>query len=174
MSSDEPLFLSRPFLGKAPSWRGNRPLMNNEPGQALARAIVDTIREPLLVLDNDLRVVLASRSFYMTFKMARQNVQGLSVFALGDGQWNIPELRSLLETIVPQHAVLEAFEVEQEFVGIGRRTMLLNARKVFYEENSHAMILLAIEDVTGQRAAEREMNELLREKEVLLQEMQHR
>jgi two-component sensor histidine kinase len=174
MSFDKPLLLSQPFLEKAPSWRSNRPLMNNEPGQALARAIVDTIREPLLVLDNDLRVVLASRSFYMTFKTARQDVQGISVFALADGQWNIPELRSLLQMIVPQHAVMEAFEVEQDFVGIGRRTMRLNARKVFYEGNSNAMILLAIDDVTGQRAAEREMNELLREKEVLLQEMQHR
>src|SRR4051812_9751037 len=89
MSLEEPLFLSRPFLGKAPSWRSNRPLMSNEAGQTLARAIVDTIREPLLVLDNDLRVVLASRSFYMTFKMAREDVQGRSVFELGDGQWNI-------------------------------------------------------------------------------------
>ena len=77
--------------------------------------------------------------------MNRQDVQGRPVYALGDGQWNIPELRRLLENIAPQHAVMEAYEVEQDFSGIGRRTMLLNARKVFYEENSHTTILLAIE-----------------------------
>jgi chemotaxis protein methyltransferase CheR len=125
-------------------------------GRALAQAIVDTIREPLLVLDKDLRVVTASRSFYLTFKMERLDVQGRPVYALGDGEWNIPELRSLLEHIAPQHGVMEAYEVEREFSGIGRRTMLLNARKVFYEGNSHTTILLAIEDITARRSKERE------------------
>ena len=150
------------------------PFIDIDDGRALAEAIVDTIREPLLVLDKNLRVVLASRSFYLTFNMDRQDVQGRPVYALGDGQWNIPELRSLLEEIVLQHAVIEAYEVEQDFSGIGRRTMLLNARKVFHEGNSHSTILLAIEDITERRAAERELNSLLQQKEVLLQEMQHR
>jgi PAS domain S-box-containing protein len=143
-------------------------------GRALAQAIVDTIREPLLVLDRDLRVVTANRAFYLMFRMNRQDVQGRPVYALGDGQWNIPELRLLLESIAPQHAVMEAYEVEQDFSVIGRRTMLLNARKVFYEENSHTTILLAIEDITERRAKERELKELLQQKDVLLQEMQHR
>ena len=143
-------------------------------GRALAQAIVDTIREPLLVLDKDLRVVTANRSFYSTFRMQRQDVQGLPVYALGDGQWDIAELRSLLSDIAPQHAVMEAFEVEQEFAIIGRRTMLLNARKIFYEENAHTSILLAIEDITERRAMERDLTELLEQKDVLLQEMQHR
>jgi two-component sensor histidine kinase len=165
---------SRPFREKTSALPDNQPFAEIEDGRALAQAIVDTIREPLLVLDKDLRVVLASRSFYTRFKMDRQDVQGRPVYALGDGQWNIPELRSLLETIVPQHAVMEAYEVEQDFFGIGRRTMLLNARKVFFEGNSRTTILLAIEDITERRAAEREMEELLQQKEVLLQEMQHR
>ena len=143
-------------------------------GRTLAQAIVDTIHEPLLVLDEDLRVVLASRAFYTGFKMHRHEVQGRPVYALGEGQWNIPELRSFLETIVPQHAVMEGYEVEQDFFGIGRRKMLLNARKVFNEADSRTTILLAIEDITERRVAEREMKDLLQEKDVLLQEMQHR
>jgi two-component sensor histidine kinase len=143
-------------------------------GHALAQAIVDTIREPLLVLDKDLRVVTANRSFYLTFRMQRQDVQGLPLYALGDGQWDIPELRSLLADIAPQHAVMDAFEVERDFAVIGRRIMLLNARKLFYEDNGHTTILLAIEDVTERRAMERELKALLEQKDVLLREMQHR
>jgi PAS domain S-box-containing protein len=148
--------------------------MDIEGGNVLAQAIVDTVREPLLVLDEDLHVVTANRSFYLTFGMHPRDVQGRPVYALGDGQWNIPELRLLLETIAPQHAVMDGYEVEQEFAGIGRRTMLLNARKVFYEKESHTTILLAIEDITERRAKERELQELRQQKEMLLQEMQHR
>jgi two-component sensor histidine kinase len=140
----------------------------------LAQAIVDTIREPLLVLDQQLRVVTANRSFYLTFRMQRQEVQGLPVYALGDGEWDIRELRSLLSDIAPQHAVMDAFEVERDFAVIGRRTMLLNARKLFYVENGHTTILLAIEDITDRRAMERELKTLLEQKDVLLHEMRHR
>jgi chemotaxis protein methyltransferase CheR len=93
---------------------------------------------------------------------------------LGDGQWNIPTLRFLLENIAPHHTVMEGYEVEREFPGIGRRSMLLNAREVVSQRNARKLILLTIEDVTERRAAEREMAELLRHKEMLLQEMQHR
>jgi PAS domain S-box-containing protein len=151
-----------------------RPIIDIDDGHALAQAIVDTIREPLLVLDKDLRVVTANRSFYLMFGMNRQDVQGRPVYALGDGQWNIPELRLLLENIAPEHTVMEAYEVEQDFYGLGRRIMLLNARKVFYEDNFHTTILLAIEDITERRAKERGLDELLQHKEVFLQEMEHR
>jgi len=140
----------------------------------LAQAIVDTIREPLLVLDKDLRVVAASRSFFLTFKMNRQDVQGRAIHALGNGQWDIPQLRLLLERILPQHSVMEGYEVDQDFSGIGRRTMVLNARTVFYEKHDHGLILLSIEDITERRITERSLAELLEQKEVLLQEMQHR
>ena len=149
------------------------PLAPDE-GHGLAQAIVDTIREPLLVLDKDLRVVTANRSFYLTFKMQRQDVQGLPVYALGDGEWDIPELRSLLSDIAPRHAVMDAFEVERDFARLGRRTMLLNARKLFYEDSGHTTILLAIEDITERRAMERELKALLEQKDVLLHEIQHR
>ncbi len=141
---------------------------------ALAQAIVDTIRDPLLVLDEHLRVVTANRAFHQTFRMNRQEIQGRPVYGLGDGQWDIPELRLLLEEVAPQHAVMEAYEVERDFPIIGRRSMLLNAREIFNQRNTHKLILLAIEDVTDRRAAEREIAELLQQKETLLQEMQHR
>jgi len=147
--------LEHPFTAHV-SAELNRHLFDDvDDGPALARAIVDTIREPLLVLDKELRVVTASRSFYLMFGLRPEDVYSRPFYALGDGQWNIPELRSLLENIAPQHGVLEAYEVERHFSGIGRRTMLLNARKVFYEGNSHATILLAIEDITERRAADR-------------------
>jgi PAS domain S-box-containing protein len=149
-------------------------LIDMDDGRGLAQAIVDTIREPLLVLDKDLRVVTANRAFYRMFWMNRQDVQGRPVYALGDGQWNIHELRLLLGSIAPQDAAMEAFEVEREFSHIGRRTMLLNARKLFYEKHSHTTILLTIEDITERRTKERELEELLSQKDLLLVELQHR
>jgi hypothetical protein len=135
---------------------------------------VDTIRDPLLVLDQDLRVVSANRAFCQTFRMTRQNIEDYAFYALGDGQWNIPALRCLLENIPPHHTVMEGYEVEREFPGIGRRSMLLNAREVVGQRNARKLILLTIEDVTERRAAEREVAELLRQKEMLLQEVQLR
>jgi two-component sensor histidine kinase len=143
-------------------------------GRTLAQAIVDATREPLLVLDADLHVLTANRSFYLTFRMKHQDVEGRPIYALGDGQWNVPELRLLLENIATHQAVMEAYEVEKNVSGLGRRTMLLNARKVFYQHNGHGTILVGIEDVTERRAKEREVKELLNQKDILLQEMQHR
>jgi two-component sensor histidine kinase len=142
--------------------------------RALAQAIVDTIREPLLVLDPDLRVVAASRSFYLKFHAEPQFTQGLLLGALGEGQWDLPALRAQLERIAPDKSVLEDYEVELDFPHLGRRTLLLNARKVFYEGNHSGNILLAIEDVTERRLVERERDDLLRQKDLLLEEMQHR
>src|SRR4029079_10439590 len=99
--------------------------------------------ERLLVLDKDLRVVAPSRSFFLTFKMNRQDVQGRPIYALGNGQWDIPELRLLLDRILPQHTGMEDYEVELDFATIGRRTMMLNARTVFYEGKGQALILLS-------------------------------
>jgi chemotaxis protein methyltransferase CheR len=145
-----------------------------EEARAFAQAIVDTVREPFLVLDKDLRVLAASRSFYSAFRVSPEDTQGRLLYALGDGQWDIPKLHLLLEKIVPEHDVMEGYEVEHEFPGLGHRTMLLNARKVFYERGSHTTILLGIEDVTGQRVLEREKDELLRQKDTLFEELQHR
>jgi chemotaxis protein methyltransferase CheR len=141
---------------------------------ALAQSIVDTVREPLLVLDNGLRVVAASRAFYSTFKVQPESTQGRLLFTLGDGQWDIPKLRVLLEQIIPERGVMENYEVEHEFPDIGLRTMCLNARQVVYKAGAESTILLGIEDVTERRILEREKDELLRQKEVMLKEMQHR
>ena len=141
---------------------------------ALAHAIVDTVREPLIVLDKDMRVVAASRSFYLKFKVNPDNTEGKLLYELGDGEWNIPKLRLLLEKIIPEHGTMEDFEVEHEFSELGHRTLCLNARQVFYEVGLHTNILLSIEDITGRRVLEREKEELLRQKGVLLEELQHR
>jgi two-component sensor histidine kinase len=135
---------------------------------------VDTIREPLVVLDHNLRVIAASRSFYLKFRVNREATQDKLLYELGDGQWDIPKLRVLLEKIIPEQGEMENYEVEHEFPGLGYRTMCLNARQVFYEGNSPATLLLGIEDITEKLTLEREKDELLRQKDVLLEEMQHR
>jgi chemotaxis protein methyltransferase CheR len=156
------------------AWPNSPLLVDLDEAHPLAQAIVDTIRDPLLVLDQDLRVVTANRAFYQAFRMNLQDIHGRPVYGLGDGQWDIPELRLLLEGVAPQHAAMEAYEVERDFPLIGRRSMLLYARELINQKNSRKLILLSINDVTDQRAAEREIADLLQQKETLLQEMQHR
>jgi two-component sensor histidine kinase len=126
-------------------------------------------------------VLAASVSFYRTFKVEPEQTQGRLLYSLGDGQWDIPALRVLLETIIPKQAAMDGFEVEHDFPGLGPKTMLLNARQVVYEDSSNTRILLAFTDVTVRRDIERHKEqlleraeELLRQKDVLLQEMQHR
>ena len=141
---------------------------------ALAQSIVDTVREPVVVLDKGLRVVAASRSFYSAFKVSPEETQGRLFYALGDGQWDIPKLRVLLEKIIPEHGVMEDYEVEHEFPNLGRRTMRLNARQVFYEGGADTTILLGIEDVTERHMLDRQKDERLEQKDTLLDEIQHR
>jgi two-component sensor histidine kinase len=140
---------------------------------ALAQAMVDTVREPLIVLDKDLRVVAASRSFYVKFTTDPDDTHGKHFYELGGGEWDIPQLRLLLEKIIPDHGAMDEYEVEHEFPRLGRRVMLLNARIVRYAK-AHTNILLGIEDITIQRDHEREKDDLLRQKGVLLDEVQHR
>jgi two-component sensor histidine kinase len=140
---------------------------------ALAQAIVDTVREPLVVLDKDLRAIAASRSFYVKFSTNPGDTRGKHFYELGNGEWDIPRLRLLLEKIIPDHGTMDDYEVEHDFSRIGRRVLLLNARIVLYEK-AHENILLSIEDVTVQRALERDKDELLRQKDVLLDEIEHR
>jgi two-component sensor histidine kinase len=126
------------------------------------------------VLDKELRVIAASRSFYSTFKVSPEDTQDRLLYALGDGQWDIPKLRILLEKIIPEQGVMEDYEVVHEFPALGHRTMCLNARQVFYEGGTDTTILLGMEDVTERRVLEREQDELLRKKDGLLEELQHR
>lgn len=152
-----------------------------EDANILAQAIVNTIPEPFLVLDDTFHVLTASRSFYATFNVDPEQTRNCLLYDLGNGQWDIPALRVLLETIIPKKTSMDGFEVEHDFPGIGRKTMLLNARKVIYDNSPNATILLAFSDVTTRRAVENEKQgllerteELLRQKQVLLQEMEHR
>ena len=152
-----------------------RPLIIDlDEASTLVEAIVATIGDPLLVLDQSLRVVAANRAFYRTFNLGRLDIRGRPVYGLGDGQWDIPALRLLLEEVGSRHSVMEAYEVEQDLPLVGRRSLRLNAREVFNRRNTHKLILVAIEDVTDRCAAERVMATLLQQKEILLQEMRHR
>ena len=141
---------------------------------ALAQSIVDTVREPILVLDKGLRVIAASSSFYSSFRVWPEDTQGRLLYTLGDGQWDIPKLRVLLEQIIPQHGAMTHYHVEHEFPDLGKRTMVLNARQVVYKAGAEDSILLGIEDITERRILEREKDELLRQKDVMLSELQHR
>src|SRR5579871_6111795 len=114
-------------------------------------AIVDTVREPLLVLSNDLRVVTASHSFYQTFAVRPPETIGRFVYELGNNQWDIPKLRKLLEEVLPTEKSFHDFEVIHEFPSIGMRVMLLNGRKLWRQGNTGEHILLAIEDITERK-----------------------
>ena len=117
----------------------------------LAESIVNTVREPLIVLDAASKVISASRSFYENFKVAPQDTVGRQLYELGNRQWDIPKLRELLETELPAKQVIEGFDVEHDFPVIGKRKMLLNARRITGKADGAQMILLAIEDVTNRK-----------------------
>ena len=119
-----------------------------------AENIINTVHEPLIVLDGDLRVVKASQSFYDFFKVNPAETIGILIYNLGNNQWDIPKLRELLETILPQKTSFNNYEVEHVFPAIGRHIMLLNARKVQTDPGSEHLILLAIEDITQHKLAE--------------------
>ncbi len=121
--------------------------------QKLCAEILGTLREPLLVLDQDLRVVLANRAFLATFQVSKEETEGSRVFDLGDRQWDVPELRPLLEEVLSRGTSFEDFEVTLDFPTLGRRTLRLNARRLRGEGNEAELILLAFEDVTTPRAA---------------------
>ena len=120
-----------------------------------AQDIIDTVRDGLIVLDADLRIVSVNRSFCVMFDVVAERAMGQKLYDLGDGQWDIPELRRLLEEIVPTASTVEAYDVEHDFPDIGRRVMRLNARKVFGSEN-HTQFVLAIDDVTDAVIAQRD------------------
>jgi PAS domain S-box-containing protein len=127
-----------------------------------SESIINTVREPLIILDQDLRVVTASRSFYEVFKVKAEETVGQFIYDLGNKQWNIPKLRELLETILPQKATFDNYEVEHDFAGIGRRIMLLNARQIEQVMGKERIILLAIEDITEQKRKDVELHRLNR------------
>ena len=133
--------------------------------QQLLLDILDTVREPLLVLDAEFRVTQANRAFFQTFRVAPEETIGEILFTLGNGQWNIAPLRKLLYDRLPLEAQLYDCDVEHVFPDIGRKIMLLNARLVSPGPNVARLILLAIEDVTERRSNEKRLQEQRRELE---------
>ncbi len=121
-----------------------------------ASDIVETVPSALLILDRNLNISSANRAFYQTFRTSAEETEGCLIYDLGNRQWDIPALRTLLESVIPHRASVEGFEVEHDFPTIGRRTMLVNARKIFRPGDHDGFILLAIEDVSEERAARKE------------------
>src|SRR6476661_4635946 len=149
--------------------------------QALALAIVDTLPEPFLVLDDTLHLLAGSRCFYEVFGEDPATAHGRSLFELSGGQWDIPGLRRLLRAVVDDRTTIESFEFERDFARLGKRTLHLNALPIRDESGLGRMVLVAIKDITERRVAEQEKQrllehteELLEQQRTLLREMRHR
>ena len=127
------------------------------------QAIVETVREPLLVLDAGLRVRTANRAFYSTFGVQEDATEGEHLSRLGNGQWNIPRLVQMLEEVIPGARVVEEYEVTHDFDRIGTRTMVLNARAIQTPGADPALLLVALEDVTERKRAQEERDHLMEE-----------
>jgi two-component sensor histidine kinase len=132
-----------------------------------AQGIIDTLEEPLLVVDQAGCVLTGNRGFFETFRVGRDDTVGRSLFALGGGHWDIPELRLLLGDIIPKSAAIIAYEVNADFPAIGRRTMLVSARRLVHPDNNSTSILILFEDATAR-------HRVAAEKDILLAETRHR
>ncbi|WP_020588546.1 sigma-54 interaction domain-containing protein [Desulfobacter curvatus] len=130
--------------------------------------ILGSVREPLVILDADLKIVKANQSFYMTFCAKQEDTEGILIYDLGNGQWNIPRLRELLESILPENTVFNDFEVEHSFDVIGPKIMHLNARKIYNDFKKVELILLAIEDVTEKEQYKRNLKDIVEKRTVQL------
>ncbi|MDD5287359.1 MAG: PAS domain S-box protein, partial [Desulfuromonadaceae bacterium] len=122
-----------------------------------AENIVETVRKPLVVLDADLKIVTANHSFYETFMVEPKETIGNYIYEIGNRQWDIPKLRVLFEDILPNNTVLNGYEVDHNFPGIGRKIILLNARQIFREKIGSHIILLAMEDITERKKSEEDL-----------------
>jgi diguanylate cyclase (GGDEF)-like protein/PAS domain S-box-containing protein len=133
-----------------------------------AENIVETVREPMVVLNSDLKILTANHSFYDTFKVTPEDTIGNFIYDVGNRQWDIPGLRVLVEEILPHDTVINGYEVEHDFPGIGRKTILLNARQIFREDIGSHIILLAMEDITVRKLAEERISEVMRQQQAIL------
>jgi two-component system CheB/CheR fusion protein len=136
--------------------------------QDYAAKIVETIRDPLLVLTADLRVQVANPAFYHTFQVHPAETEGQLIYQLGNGQWDIPALRTFLEELLPHNTVFNDYEVTHTFEHVGPRTMLLNARRL----DDVQLILLAIEDITVRTQTERRLQQAIAERQRLERDAQ--
>lgn len=126
--------------------------------------ILESIREPLILLDHKLKVITVNASFYRTFNVEPAETIGAQIYDLGNGQWDIPALRKLLEEILPQNSLFHDFEVEHDFETIGRKIMHLNARRIYDQNDQTQFILLAIEDVTEREYYKKHLEVLVEER----------
>jgi two-component sensor histidine kinase len=156
------------------NFAGDDPFADTQLGHALTRAIVDTIHEPFLVLDSDLRIIVASRSFYKKFNVDKKETQGRLFYEIANGAYNIPALRHFLNSIIPEHTVMKEYKLMHNYIDIGQRTMLLSAREVEYENSTRKHLLVTIGDVTGQELLDEEKEKLSKMKDLMIKEMKHR
>ena len=122
-------------------------------------AIIDTLHEPLIVLDNQMRIKTCNKAFYKTFLVNEAETEGKLIFELGNGQWNAPGLRTMLEKVLPEKLKFTEFQVVHYFQKIGERVMLLNGQEIIKQNSSERLILLAIEDITESQQAKKNLEE---------------
>jgi diguanylate cyclase (GGDEF)-like protein/PAS domain S-box-containing protein len=139
----------------------NASKISEDEAREYAESIINTMREPLISLDKDLRVVTVSHSFCKFFKVKQEETVGQLIYDLGNRQWDIPKLRELLEDILPKKAAFDNYEVEHNFADIGRRVMLLNARQIKRSMGKERIILLAIEDITERKHSEEKIKRMV-------------
>lgn len=132
-----------------------------------AVGVVNTLRDPLLVLDGDLTILSANPAFYRAFETSSEDTVGVPFLELDNGQWDIPELRILLENVIPKSAAIVDYEVQAEFPRVGFRTMLVSAQRLHHPENGKRILMLTILDATRQREADDK-------KDILIGELDHR
>jgi PAS domain S-box-containing protein len=137
--------------------RGRYTMVPLQEALTYAQRIVDTVREPMLVLDETLHVRTVSRAFCGVFGVSREDAEGQFIYDLGNGQWDIPALRTLLERVTKEGKDFQDFEVAHDFPQLGRRVMLINARKLSAEENDPPLVLMAIEDITEHKRIHEEL-----------------
>jgi two-component sensor histidine kinase len=149
-------------------------IMHSEAANSLALAMVGASNTPLLLLDGNLGVIAASTSFCLAFGIDPGKVAGRTLAALGAGEWNIPQLQSRLRATVAGHGRIEAYELDLRRAGLDDRRLVLDAHKLDYEDTANVRLLLSVSDVTDARLSTKLKDNLLREKAILLQELQHR
>jgi two-component system, chemotaxis family, CheB/CheR fusion protein len=160
---EDAAFSSRPLHEEIAALRHR--IAQLEATKAYAEHIVETVRDPLLVLTPDCRVQSANPAFYALFHLRPGEVEGAHIYQLNQGQWDIPELRTLLEEILPQNTAFNDYEVTQTFARLGRRTVLLNARRL----DDVQLILLAMEDITARKHAALLLEQQVQERTAVLQ-----
>jgi two-component sensor histidine kinase len=152
----------------------SQPSLHSDAGLNLALAMVASSKEPLLLLGGALEVIAASASFCRAFEIDPDGISNRTIFALGTGEWDLPRLRSLLSATVSGNRHIAAYEMDLIRTGRERRHLVLNAHRLEYGGGEQVRLLLTISDVTDARASDRFRDDLLREKTILIQEVQHR